>query len=133
MRIYNYVTDDSGRNYQNCGTGSSAKAYWLDQDPNMSDYMILNNVNAHWLFTVTLSGCDIFIAVNTSKRGEPLVIHANQDRFKTQHQQNFEAKQTNTDNILRQHAGLFMCLFHYNMVHKLFFSITVYLINIQPK
>ena len=49
-----------------CATLPEFQAAFLQQEPNKNTYMVLHPRRAHWFFTRSLGGCEMFVAKYTS-------------------------------------------------------------------
>jgi hypothetical protein len=53
------------------------QAFFLTYEENMNTFMVLDPDRARWFFTSSLTGCDIFVAIDQNNPNNPLVIHSN--------------------------------------------------------
>ena len=106
-RIVVYVDPPSIETLITPRPGPSGKAFYLRQDENKNTYMILDAAQAHWFFTTTLGGCDMFVATKSADPQKPLLIHANRNAAgrACDYATNFDLKQTSTDAIIANHPG----------------------------
>ena len=87
---------------QCCALSQAFQAVFLPFEPKKDTYMILDPSVVRWFFTSTLSGCDIFVAVDQQLGNRPIVIHSNRNNCGNK-LQNLQVKGTSADLMLKSH------------------------------
>jgi hypothetical protein len=75
------------------------QAFFLTYELNMNTFMFLDPNRARWFFTSSLTGCDIFVAINKNNPNNPLVIHSNMNAIEN-NKDNLEHKGNTVDKIM---------------------------------
>ena len=71
--------DTAAPGSKECATLPEFQAAFLQQEPNKNTYMVLHPRRAHWFFTRSLGGCEMFVAKGFTRQ-DVLVIHSNLDK-----------------------------------------------------
>ena len=87
---------------QCCALSQAFQAVFLPFEVDKNTYMILDPSVVRWFFTSTLSGCDIFVAVDQQLGNRPIVIHSNRNNCGNK-LQNLQEKGTSVDLRLKSH------------------------------
>ena len=95
--------DTAAPGSKECATLPEFQAAFLQQEPNKNTYMVLHPARAHWFFTRSLGGCEMFVAEG-SNREEVLVIHSNLDKCENK-LANLQEKGASVDEMMGRHPG----------------------------
>ena len=86
-----------------CATLPEFQSAFLQQEPNKNTYMVLHPGRAHWFFSRSLGGCEMFVAKGSDCE-EVLVIPSNLDKCENK-LTNLQEKGASVDEMIGRHPG----------------------------
>ena len=94
-------TDTAAPGGKECASLPEFQAAFLQQEPNKNTYMVLHPRLAHWFFTRSLGGCEMFVAKGSNRKE---VIHSNLDKCENK-LANLQEKGASVDKMMGRHPG----------------------------